>query len=1051
MIIEASAAGGGWVACSDDGILRGEIQGSIDPDRACVEFRIGTRLIGSARLRSADTPDGPLCFQCRPAVDARSAVSAWLMPQGVELRGSPLVMAPVMALSAEPPSPGWDAEYVEVKRFAPAPGAEVALFVTHSATGALKPHVALHLKALQTHGVAALLIVVADHPVSLHADILATVAGAIVRGNRGYDFGAWAHAMRIYPQVYDASSVYLINDSMLGPPRGAAFAQMIARIRQSDADLIGLTDNLEYHWHLQSYFMVLRPRLLLSDVLRDFFDGIMVLQDKDAVIEAYELRFSPSIQDAGFKVEAMFAGAAAGNSTLKAWRTLLKQGFPFVKVLLVAGWYPHIDTQGWRETLDAAGFDLDVVESTLRMREEEAPLEQAGRLVAHPRPAPVADIGQARLGYVGPHHLGGPRGDAARKLIAGLRPLGAGLSLHPTGASVGDGGAVAPAVVVRDFGGPSDLMLVDVSAVLSAPRDEVREEALSSACLRVGLIDGVESPSVRARIVQGEAFAELWTSSPALVQEALRLGGTPVVLVPELDPLFDPTAPRATGVVPCGMDRRIADLLRRAPDRRPARRIFDFGLYTPSEVADFGQFIGVLQLCADGAPPASARPIDADWICLAPEGTLLNPSLSNSLVLHARRLPHVAVFYGDDVAVESEFPVDQLRLKPDFDLTLLESQDYVGAPVLVRRDAYAALGGMRTELGTAAVADLLFRSHAMGLGVRRIPEVLLAHPGVRVRAREDDYHRMLQAQPHLAEREITVGRASGTFSSRLRPTSATAPAVTLILPPLDTPEREDSREDLLEAIGAEGWPSDRLKVVCAHSASRSRAGLADDRHPFIIRRIDTTAGDGHPDSASVLNALWRAADTDLLVVLDDDVQPRAPGWLGPLLTYAADPTVGIVAGRLIYPDGRLMSAGQGPSTVGPMDLWQGRREAEGSYQDWSLVAREWSMAGAAVTAMRRSLLSQVGGFDPNLSRARAGRISVCACVRWATESYTSPLRSLLGANRQARAAIRLKAPLGSGIAGDRGWTRIRPGIQACSATERNSSPCRTSPFEDGLG
>ena len=77
-----------------------------------------------------------------------------------------------------------------LKPFRMAPDQEVALFVTHSATGRIKPHVALYLGALAKAGIAALLIVVTDREVDIPTDLADHAAGVMVRANAGYDFAA---------------------------------------------------------------------------------------------------------------------------------------------------------------------------------------------------------------------------------------------------------------------------------------------------------------------------------------------------------------------------------------------------------------------------------------------------------------------------------------------------------------------------------------------------------------------------------------------------------------------------------------------------------------------------------------------------------------------------------------------------------------------------------------------------------------------------------------------------------------------------------------------
>jgi GT2 family glycosyltransferase len=70
---------------------------------------------------------------------------------------------------------------------------------------------------------------------------------------------------------------------------------------------------------------------------------------------------------------------------------------------------------------------------------------------------------------------------------------------------------------------------------------------------------------------------------------------------------------------------------------------------------------------------------------------------------------------------------------------------------------------------------------------------------------------------------------------------------------------------------------------------------------------------------------------------------------------------------LLYDDGRLQHAGLAPHGPAAAHLWIFRDKAEGTYQDWALVQREWSMVTGAVFATRRSVLEEVGGFEERFS------------------------------------------------------------------------------------
>src|SRR5205085_12285823 len=82
--------------------------------------------------------------------------------------------------------------------------------------------------------------------------------------------------------------------------------------------------------------------------------------------------------------------------------------------------------------------------------------------------------------------------------------------------------------------------------------------------------------------------------------------------------------------------------------------------------------------------------------------------------------------------------------------------------------------------------------------------------------------------------------------------------------------------------------------------------------------VQITALDRNLGFAAGNNAGARSADTEFLVFLNNDTQPR-PGWLEELLrVIEQDPTVGLVTSRIVYLDapGIVDSAGDGYLRVG---------------------------------------------------------------------------------------------------------------------------------------
>jgi lipopolysaccharide biosynthesis protein len=250
---------------------------------------------------------------------------------------------------------------------------ETALFVTHAPDGRLRRHVRHYLEALRRHGIKPVLIVAADGEFrEADESLLALLAGLYVRQNVGFDFAAWAHALRQEPGLLNADILYLINDSMLGPLNEAKFAEVLRRVRSSPNDLVGLTDSYERQWHIQSYFIALNSAALASPTFRAFFMKVKNLSSKVDVVFTYETRLAPTMQAAGLRCEVLFPARKAHNRSLEEWRELIGSGFPFVKLAALRDQSLSFGTRDWRKILQAEGFDCGLAEEALAYTAETA-------------------------------------------------------------------------------------------------------------------------------------------------------------------------------------------------------------------------------------------------------------------------------------------------------------------------------------------------------------------------------------------------------------------------------------------------------------------------------------------------------------------------------------------------------------------------------------------------------------------------------------------------------------------------------------------------------
>ena len=116
------------------------------------------------------------------------------------------------------------------------------------------------------------------------------------------------------------------------------------------------------------------------------------------------------------------------------------------------------------------------------------------------------------------------------------------------------------------------------------------------------------------------------------------------------------------------------------------------------------------------------------------------------------------------------------------------------------------------------------------------------------------------------------------------------------------------------------------------------------------------------DFASMNNRGAQAANGEVLVFLNDDVEPLSADWLKELLAQLQRPEVGVVGAKLLYPSGAIQHAG---IALGLMD-GAGHPDRGGfgqGFWKWSAATRNVSAVTGACLAIRRRVFDELRGFD----------------------------------------------------------------------------------------
>lgn len=366
-----------------------------------------------------------------------------------------------------------------------------------------------------------------------------------------------------------------------------------------------------------------------------------------------------------------------------------------------------------------------------------------------------------------------------------------------------------------------------------------------------------------------------------------------------------------------------------------------------------------------------------EFVGLLDHDDVLEPVAVQRVRQAVETTPDADVVYSDEDQLHPDGLYKAAFRKPDFSPERLRGQMYLGHLVAYRRSLLEQVGGFRPGYDGSQDYDLALRATEQARAVLHIPEVLYhwrIHPA-SVSHREDNSAVFDAARRALADHLQRVG-IDGTVEQvhpvgvyRIHRRLAEEPLVSIVIPtrgsrafvrgadrPLVTHavqsllERSTYRNYEIVLVTDVGTPQDVLDRLAELCGPQLR--VIELRGPFNF--------------AGKINRGVAAANGDLLLLLNDDVEVLSPDWIEAMVGLALEPDVGMVGAKLLYEDETVQHLGHLYQATDASHL------AAGAPADWPglqadlLVAREVSGVTAACAMIRRDVFDQVGGMSLQL-------------------------------------------------------------------------------------
>lgn len=323
------------------------------------------------------------------------------------------------------------------------------------------------------------------------------------------------------------------------------------------------------------------------------------------------------------------------------------------------------------------------------------------------------------------------------------------------------------------------------------------------------------------------------------------------------------------------------------------------------------------------------------------------------------------LIYTDEDRVDADGRHVAPVFKPDWSPDLLLSCPYVGHLMALSREALDRSGGVRPGFDGAEDYDLVLRLADHPAAVRHIPLVLYhgraqAEPAARApSSRQSDMYAMgrLALEDTVRRRnwnaKVEPGPLANSYRIRWKPLDQ--PLVSIII----CSRSPKLLKRCLRAIGRRTDYARRHIIVVQHVVDGDRGAMEAVASRYGARTV-RYEGPFHFSRMNNLGA--EHADGEILVFLNDDVEPLVSSWLSDLAAQAQRPEIGVAGARLLYPSGTLQHAGISTG-IGDGCGHPGRGTYGSPYWKWLDLTRDVSAVTGACLAIRKHLFQQLGGFD----------------------------------------------------------------------------------------
>lgn len=370
------------------------------------------------------------------------------------------------------------------------------------------------------------------------------------------------------------------------------------------------------------------------------------------------------------------------------------------------------------------------------------------------------------------------------------------------------------------------------------------------------------------------------------------------------------------------------------------------------------------------------RMATGDFVGLLDHDDLLERDALYEIMERIAKNDETDVIYTDEDKINRKGTKHLIpNMKPDFNLDLLRSNNYICHFLVVRKSIIDQVGGFRKEFDGAQDYDFIFRCTEAARVVSHVPRVLY-HWRTHSGSTSDNPDSKMYAfdagkraiEAHLARMnvEAKVEETDDLGYYRIRYQLKETPMVSILIPNKD---QKESLQKCLQSIW-EKTEYENYEILIVENNSTKEETFAYYKEIDKKNRVRVLYWDREFNYSAINNFAAREAKGEYLLLLNNDTEVITKGWIKELLSNCARKEVGMVGAKLYFPDNTIQSAGTIIGLGGLADhAFVNMSRKRAGYMHRASIQMNLSGVTAACAMVKRSVYEEVGGLEEKLSVA----------------------------------------------------------------------------------